>query len=66
MKMGIKLFYDPIWMPTEAYISMLCCEIPEQVEIDSYGQYELYLRDHYKRLSNEAFKMHWPKYLPMV
>ncbi len=34
---------------------MFACEIPDQVRIETFDQYELYLIDHYKELSEKTF-----------
>ncbi len=59
--MNKTLVYNPVWMPTEEMIFLWSCEVPEGIRVDTLEKLELYLSDHYKRLSKVAFQEHGEK-----
>jgi len=59
--MELQLFYNPIWMPSEETIRIWCFEIPKQVIIKNYEEFELYVRDYYKYLCKKSYEEHGVK-----
>lgn len=57
----MKRFYNPIWMPSEEAIIIWSIEIPDTVIIKDVNQFQLYVRDYYKKLSKNAFQIHGDK-----
>jgi len=45
-----KLFYNPVWMPTEEEIELFACVVPETAVINDVETHLIYLLDRYKSI----------------
>ncbi len=53
-----KLFYNPIWMPSEESASLFGCIVPEAVTIKDVDNLLLHLRKRYESIIINSFKKH--------
>jgi hypothetical protein len=56
--MELRLFYNPIWMPSEEDIRIWCFEVSVHAVINSYEGFEPYVRSHYRGLARKAYEEH--------